>query len=165
MRANDAVVGRRVPRAGVVLRTVVDEDVVAAALRRGAQQHFRGQRGGGLEVGVGVQGKEAALGRLLASGRAEHEAHAGCGLDMKRGAASDDDARLGADHQRGRPGCGQGQLSFDHDDRFDVGIARDFELTDEAGPARAHRARSFPRDLAMSCKRIVLAERSPAEGG
>ena len=165
MRANDPVVGCRIPGARAVLRAVLGEDVVAAAFRGRAQQHLRRQRSGRLEVGVGAQRDNAALRRFVASGRAKRKLHARSGHDAKRGAASDDSTRLRTEHQRGRPGRCQGQLAFRHDDGFDVGEACDFQLTDEAGSARDHRVGSFPRDFAMPRKRVVLAERRPAERG
>ena len=138
MRTDDPVVRCRIPGASEVLRGVVGEYVVAAALRDRAQEHLRRQRCGRLEVGVGAQRDKAALRRFIAGGRAKHESRARFGLDAKHRTASDDSTRLRTEHQRGRSGCGQGQLSLHDDDGFDVRKARDLELTNKAGPTRGH---------------------------
>src|SRR5207245_10554463 len=52
MRTDDPVVRCRIPGASEVLRGVVGEYVVAAALRGRTQEHLRRQRCGRLEVGV-----------------------------------------------------------------------------------------------------------------
>jgi hypothetical protein len=137
----------------------------AAALRRRAQEHLGRKRCGGLEIGVGAQRDKAALRRLVASGRAKRKPHARSGQDAKRRAAPDDSTGSRAEHQRGRALRREGQLAFRHDDGFDVGKARDYELADEAGSARDHRFGPFPRNFAMARKGVALAERRPAERG
>jgi hypothetical protein len=57
---------------------------------------------GRLEIGVRAQRRDTLLRRPVALGGAEDEPHRACGLDAKRGAATDDRALPLAEHQRRR---------------------------------------------------------------
>ena len=166
MRANDAVVGRRIPGARAVPRAVLGEDVVAAALRGRAQQHLGRQRVGRLEVGVGAQRREAGLGSAC-SQRPRRTRTALRVAAWMRSAVPRPMTAPAADRSTSGAAPAAVRVSLPSTTTMVSmwGKLRDIEFTDEADPAGAHRARPFPGDFSIARKRIGRAEGGPAERG